>query len=119
MKSVRTFVMMSTAAVLLVALSTVRCDDATDDPAAMDIDADADTDSDGDSDGDAGTAQDAGTEEIGGFGDPCKDDDDCATDVCHEFGQLGWVCTYTCETSDTCPEGSQGKKCNNSGTCRP
>jgi len=97
------------AATLCIGLSTIRCDDATDDPAAGGQDAGTDTD----------TGTDTGTDGLGGFGDPCETTEDCATDVCHEFGQLGWVCTYYCETDEDCPVGSQGQKCNQQGVCRP
>jgi len=98
-------VVTAVAAMLLVGLSQVRCDDATDDDADA---GDLDTDTDGD-----------GGDDLGGFGDPCEDDEDCATDVCHEFGQLGWTCTWYCDGDEDCPEGSEGQKCNNQGVCRP
>jgi hypothetical protein len=29
------------------------------------------------------------------------------------------ICSVKCETSDMCPEGSEGKKCNMKGFCKP
>lgn len=55
----------------------------------------------------------------GVFGDPCADPEDCESGTCHEFGQPGWLCTLECGTSDECPEGSEGQKCNQQGVCRP
>ena len=52
------------------------------------------------------------------FGEECVDGPDCASGVCHEFGQGTW-CTLSCQNDDECPEGSEGKKCNKQGVCRP
>ena len=53
------------------------------------------------------------------FGEPCGDNEECESGVCHEFGQGGSQCTITCGFDDDCPDGSEGKKCNNKGTCKP
>lgn len=54
------------------------------------------------------------------FGDCCEEDSNCASGVCHEFGQLGLVCTESCTDDSTCPEGADGtKKCNAQNVCRP
>ena len=87
-----------------------------------DGDADGDTDSDSDSDSDADGGPDGG-DAVGQFGDPCDTVDDCnipdEENVCHDFGQIGKACTYTCDVDADCPEGSQGQKCNQQGVCRP
>jgi len=48
---------------------------------------------------------------------------ECNSGVCSDaFEQLGYnVCTLTCTPGDgsTCPEGSDGKKCNMKGYCKP
>jgi hypothetical protein len=62
-----------------------------------------------------GCAVDAG----GAFGDTCSGDCDCIPGRCHEFGSIGQRCTMTCSSDDQCPEGSQGRRCNNMGVCRP
>jgi hypothetical protein len=54
-----------------------------------------------------------------GFGEVCAVNEDCESNICNEFGQLGPLCTISCETGDDCPEGSEGKKCNNKGVCKP
>ena len=103
-----TLLISAIVATALIGLSQLRCDDATD--AGVDGDLpDAGVDGGGD----------GGAEGDGGFGDPCESDEDCAIDVCHEFGQLGWVCTYYCDEDADCPEGSEGQKCNQQGVCRP
>jgi len=54
------------------------------------------------------------------FGDCCEEDGNCTSGVCHEFGQLGLVCTESCTDDSTCPEGADGtKKCNAQSVCRP
>jgi hypothetical protein len=54
------------------------------------------------------------------FGGPCAADDECAEGfICRRVGMGGDVCTQACEADETCPEGSQGQKCNNMGLCRP
>jgi hypothetical protein len=69
---------------------------------------------------DTDTGTDSGTESGAAFGEPCSEEIKCASDgVCHEFGQLGSVCTITCESADQCPVGSEGQKCNRSNVCRP
>ena len=59
--------------------------------------------------------------ELGDFGDPCETVDDCEEewDVCHEFGEIGFACTMSCEEDADCPEGSEGQKCNQQNVCRP
>jgi hypothetical protein len=55
-----------------------------------------------------------------GFGEECTEDDQCEGGVCHQFGQEDSpLCTQECSGDENCPEGSQGKKCNNQGVCRP
>ncbi len=71
--------------------------------------------------GSGGDAADGGCEGdpgVGVFGDDCTVDDDCASCVCFEFGTGTW-CTIRCTSDDDCPEGSQGRKCNGYGYCRP
>ena len=53
------------------------------------------------------------------FGEPCGTAADCASSVCHEFGTGGSLCTIECTSPDDCPEGSEGKKCNGKGACKP
>jgi hypothetical protein len=54
------------------------------------------------------------------FGGPCAADEECAEGfICRRVGMGGDVCTQECEADETCPEGSQGRKCNNMGLCRP
>lgn len=68
----------------------------------------------------AGTGSQKDNTGSGEFGDTCKVNGDCDSDVCEEFGQLGLVCTQKCnDDGESCPEGSEGKKCNKSGFCRP
>ena len=81
-------------------------DDDTDGDAG--VDGDVDTDSDPDS---------RGSDRLG-FGEPCEDNPDCASNLCHEFGQVGKACTITCEKPEDCPVGSEGQKCNKQGVCR-
>lgn len=63
--------------------------------------------------------EDAGNADLSAFGEPCEQSSDCVDGVCQEFGQLGKVCTETCTDDSTCPDGSEGQKCNNKGFCRP
>ena len=54
------------------------------------------------------------------FGEACGADSECAADlVCRRVGMLGMRCTLECQDDAMCPEGSEGKKCNNMGLCRP
>ena len=54
------------------------------------------------------------------FGESCENDDQCdGGAVCTQFDTLGMVCTFSCSDPGTCPEGSKGQKCNQSGYCRP
>lgn len=63
----------------------------------------------------------------GEFGSMCTTVTDtgteCDSGVCSDaFDQLGYnVCTQKCPPGDatTCPEGSEGKKCNMKGYCKP
>jgi hypothetical protein len=55
----------------------------------------------------------------GQFGAACSDDCACASGVCFMFGDGTHACTLKCTSNDTCPSGSQGKKCNGQGYCRP
>ncbi len=54
-----------------------------------------------------------------GFGEVCAANEECESGICHEFGQGDPLCTIACATADDCPEGSQGKKCNRKGVCKP
>jgi hypothetical protein len=65
------------------------------------------------------TASQLDSEALGQFGEPCEVNEDCDQGVCHEFGQVGFVCTIECEEAADCPEGSEGQKCNQQGVCRP
>jgi hypothetical protein len=53
------------------------------------------------------------------FGESCAAPEECESGICHEFGQGDSLCTIECATADDCPEGSQGKKCNRKGVCKP
>ena len=53
------------------------------------------------------------------FGESCAAPEECDSGVCHEFGNGGSLCTVACEGPDDCPDGSEGKKCNNKGVCKP
>jgi len=53
------------------------------------------------------------------FGEACVAPEECESGVCHEFGSGGSLCTITCETEEACPEGTEGKKCNKKGVCKP
>jgi hypothetical protein len=46
---------------------------------------------------------------------------DCDSGVCTDsFDQIGHpVCSQKCTDASTCPEGSEGKKCNMRGYCKP
>jgi len=52
------------------------------------------------------------------FGVCCTDNSQCASGVCHQFGDGTQACTVTCSSNADCPDGSQGKKCNGKGVCR-
>ena len=67
------------------------------------------------------TSNDANNIKSGEFGSECEKNEDCTENnaVCIEFNQLGYVCTFECTDSNECPEGQEGKKCNNKGFCRP
>ncbi len=52
------------------------------------------------------------------FGQCCTDNAQCGSNVCYTFGDGTQACTLNCTTSDECPEGSQGKKCNQEKVCR-
>ena len=54
------------------------------------------------------------------FGEACTDNCECTSgDVCFAFGDGTQTCTLNCTSSDQCPSGSQGQKCNAQGVCRP
>lgn len=117
-----------TLSLILASLFVLACgdddDDNTDtnDTDTSDTGTETDTNTgDTDSATDTNLNPDAGSDSgtLGGFGDPCTDNVNCESGVCHEFGQLGFVCTLTCENNDQCPEGSEGKKCNTQNVCRP
>ena len=46
---------------------------------------------------------------------------DCDSGVCTDaFDQIGHnVCSVKCTDASVCPEGSEGKKCNMKGYCKP
>jgi hypothetical protein len=71
--------------------------------------------------GTGGASDDSGAQQAGlGFGEVCTKADQCSGGVCHKFGQEpDMLCTQSCTSNDTCPTGSQGKKCNQQGVCRP
>jgi hypothetical protein len=52
------------------------------------------------------------------FGACCTAGSQCTSGVCHEFGDGTQECTLACTVDADCPEGSQGKKCNNQQVCR-
>ena len=52
------------------------------------------------------------------FGECCTEDAQCSGGVCHEYGDGTVACSVPCGSDADCPEGSQGKKCNNKGICR-
>lgn len=71
---------------------------------------------------------DGATVTAGSFGAMCTAVTDmgsteCDTGVCTDvFEMIGYpVCSQKCTPGDgsTCPEGSEGKKCNMRGYCRP
>lgn len=47
----------------------------------------------------------------------CAESDDCASELCFEYGMGQRRCTKTCSTASECPAPSPG--CNNKGVCRP
>lgn len=52
------------------------------------------------------------------FGEACTVNEDCESDVCHNFpNQGGMLCTLTCQGDNDCPAPSSG--CNMMGFCRP
>lgn len=54
----------------------------------------------------------------GMFAEPCAGNEDCASEVCHNFPQQGgMLCTELCESAGDCPEESSG--CNGMGYCKP
>ena len=53
------------------------------------------------------------------FGECCLGEADCTSGVCHFFGDGSQLCTLHCVTNEDCPVGSQGRKCNRQGVCRP
>jgi hypothetical protein len=61
----------------------------------------------------------------GSFGSTCTTladtgSTECDSGVCTDaFDQLGMVCSQKCTDASTCPEGSEGKKCNMKGYCKP
>jgi hypothetical protein len=50
------------------------------------------------------------------FMDPCDDDAQCVTGLCHPFNAKGPHCTKPCNGDDDCPAPSTG--CNNMGICK-
>jgi spore coat protein A len=51
------------------------------------------------------------------FGATCSTDDQCESAVCATFGDGTSHCSVACTDSATCPEGTQGRKCNGKGVC--
>jgi len=103
-------------AISIFALGVITsCSDDDDDNSSSDGDTDGDTDGGADSGADGGQG--------GQFGDSCKTVNDCQIpnqeNVCHEFGQLGKLCTFTCKIDKDCPDGSEGQKCNKKNVCKP
>ncbi|MEO1272296.1 MAG: hypothetical protein AAFX99_29720, partial [Myxococcota bacterium] len=43
--------------------------------------------------------------ELGRFGDPCDENEECAAEICIDTSSLGRICTDFCRNSDQCPEG--------------
>lgn len=67
-------------------------------------------------------ASDAAATEAGAalpFGAACNVGADCQSSICFQFGNGEKRCSVTCTIADACPEGSQGRKCNNKGHCAP
>ena len=52
------------------------------------------------------------------FGERCSTNAECASNLCFTFGDGSQLCTLVCSSSDQCPSGSQGRKCNAQGYCR-
>jgi hypothetical protein len=105
---------LSLAAALLC--SAPGCDDA--DPPDHDTqvaDGPAATDAPGGK-SEAGQTKDGAAKKA--FGDPCNANDQCATHICHKFGDGTQACTRACKQNSDCPAGSQGQKCNGQGVCR-
>ncbi len=68
--------------------------------------------------GGPGGAGGAGGGGLAGFAEPCAENSDCESGVCHNFPmQGGMLCTETCMNDNDCPAPSSG--CNNMGFCRP
>ena len=60
----------------------------------------------------------------GAMYDPCTDNSQCTSMMCHTYAQSGFsVCTQTCTAGDntTCPVDSSGNHatCNNMSNCKP
>lgn len=53
------------------------------------------------------------------FGACCTASEQCSDGVCHTFGSGARLCTMKCPSADACPAGSEGKKCNGQGVCKP
>jgi hypothetical protein len=51
------------------------------------------------------------------FGATCASDSGCDSGLCATFGDGTSHCSVTCTDAATCPEGSQGRKCNGKGAC--
>lgn len=91
--------------------------------ADVDAEVDAETETD-DSDAMPSEQDDAGkaeqNEDKGQFGQSCEENEDCESQICHTFGQVGDLCTVECEEDEECPEGENGEsKCNKQNVCRP
>lgn len=70
-----------------------------------------------------GSTSDAPSSEAGvtyvEFGKTCAADAECGIGRCIAFGNGQVWCTLSCAGDQDCPAGSQGRKCNNKGYCRP
>jgi len=51
------------------------------------------------------------------FGAACTTDDACESGVCATFGDGSQHCSVACMGDATCPDGTQGRKCNGHGVC--
>lgn len=51
-----------------------------------------------------------------GYMDPCDDDEQCETGLCHPFNAKGPHCSQPCSDPSDCPPPSPG--CNNMGICK-
>lgn len=57
-----------------------------------------------------------GAEEPIGYMEPCDEDEQCETGLCHPFNAKGPHCSQPCSDPSDCPPPSPG--CNNMGICK-